>query len=712
MYLFPPRSKNGSKHPDRSEGPASQLMSFGSGSLLWRLTVPCLFGLVCVGALNTGSWLHKFQTEIESAVLERSMETTAVMANAVVEAVWDYDVDGASQILGGFGNLENLVFVEISADGQSFVRHQTALSETIAVSLQSPDAQRTPHLSEDGRIILFTHPVVHPNWGTIGVLMSGFSLEQTQNLLTQTRNRTILSQLLSFGVLGILLIFVLKSVTQPLRRITRIIEDVTGGDLQKDVPFKNRRDEVGRLATAVAVFQQNASRLVEIQAEAETNRRIAESALIDDLTKLPNRRALMGLFEQLDTDEDAQRENNIVLLHMDLDGFKQINDTLGHKAGDHILEIVAARLRDTGQHCRMVARIGGDEFVAVIVLSDGGIADVPALADQLIAALRKPTEFEGQSIRVGCSIGIGYHTARNRDLLDTLVQADIALYRAKANGKNQAVEFDEIQRKVMVQRKSLADQLQLAIERDEFVPYFQPIVDAHTHNIVAVEVLARWQHPDMGLVGPARFLDLATELKLMRFVDRNVLSKAIAAMTDVSAEIRKLPRMSVNVSVDRLMENDLLETLAVVEGSGLNVDVEILESSYLDDLETQVLWQLDKLRDMGVGIHIDDFGTGHSSVAGLLKLRPDVMKIDRQFIGPATQSAKDRAVVEALIAIARSFDIQVTCEGVETTAQAGLMQQLGADRLQGYFFHKPMDGASLRALLHQMTDLQAQRTGS
>ena len=660
-----------------------------------------MLGLIAVAAANTGSWLARFQQEIESSFYLRGEETTGVVADAVAKAVWTFDSEQASEIMQGFAHIEGFTFGLILAEDTHFAQTEglSQIPELATIATRFAEEGEATVFEMNGKV-LFKQKIEYQDTPEIGVLVTGFSFAPTQSLLQSTRQETVLMQMLSFTLLGVMLTFVLRSVTRPLREITQVIDDVTGGNLDRKVPFLAREDEVGRLATAVSVLKKNAKTLISVEAEAEASRRIAKQAVIDELTQLPNRRALMNLFEELERENLLDTPRRIALLHMDLDGFKQINDTLGHKAGDHVLLVVADRLRSVGRACRLVARIGGDEFVAVLLAETDAAEAAKSLADELIPALRAPSDFEGQTVRVGCSIGIAYHDEKNRDLFETLVQADIALYKAKGNGKDQWIEFDEAQRRAVIERKALTDQIQQGLERDEFIPFFQPIVDANTGKIRGIEVLSRWQHPIRGLVGPDHFLELSKELKLMRFIDRTILTQAMDVIMEVS-DLPDLPHLAVNVSVERLMESDLMEVVSSLQNSPVRLVVELLESAYLDDLAERVLWRIDELREMGVGIHIDDFGTGHSSLAGLLRVSPDVMKIDRRFVAAAPHSRKERALIESMLGIAKTFEIETICEGIETDEQAELVRNLGCTMLQGFRYFRPMDADALKSVLRR-----------
>lgn len=669
-------------------------------SLVLRLTLLCLAGLVAVGVVNISLWLTKFNRDIDATFVTNSRETTEVMAQAVTSSVWNFDSGGAQETLAGFLELSGLVYAEVFADSGSFVQlMREGTNPVIADEGQAVFAQTDAGMVQSGDFLIFRQAIVHEVGGEIGVVVTAFSRATKQALIAEARRETVVTQVLSYGLLALLLIAVFHGVTRPLVGVTAVIDDVTSGRLDREVPYLDRADEVGRLAHAVEHFRDNAQALIAVEAEAEANRISAIQAEIDDLTQLPNRRALTNLFDQIEADVAQGGEGGIALLHMDLDGFKQINDTLGHKAGDHVLETVAERLQAVSEACRMVARIGGDEFVAVMTGLHPGDNAPNVLADAVIRSLRAPIPFEGQTVHVGCSVGIAYHEEGKRDLLSTLVHADIALYKAKANGKDQWVEFDEEQRRALMTRKQLTDQIRTALDEGQFIPYFQPIVAASSGEIVGLEVLSRWAHPEQGILEPAAYIDLAKELKLIRFIDRTILEQSVAVMQALSRHVPELPRLSVNVSTERLIEPDLLKTVEALKDGPIRLNIELLESSYLDDVSEQTLWRLDQLRDLGVGIHIDDFGTGHASLAGLLRVAPDVMKIDRRFVMGAPQSHKELAVLESLIGMAAQLGIGVVCEGVETPEQFDLVRKLGCDMIQGFLLHRPMDEAHLRKLL-------------
>jgi diguanylate cyclase (GGDEF)-like protein len=435
-------------------------------------------------------------------------------------------------------------------------------------------------------------------------------------------------------------------------------------------------------------------------AELELARaRIEYNALHDFLTKLPNRMYLERVL-----DERALRcavtGEGLVLLHLDLDRFKHINDTLGHLAGDAMLIHTAQLIKACLGEGDFVARTGGDEFV-VLCNARAGTEGFAVLAQGIIDRVRQPALHEGHECRFGMSIGIagafGEEVVRER----LLVNADIALYRAKKLGGNRFELFTEALHATIMREKQIADSIMRGLERDEFIPFFQPQFDAHTLKLVGVEALVRWRHPVRGILAPSEFLDVAEELSVVGEIDRLVLEQGLAQFHRWRELDLRVPRLSVNVSLRRLQDESLLESLR-----GLNIEpdtlsFELLETIYLDDRDERFLNVIDKIKALGVDIEIDDFGTGYASIVSLTKLRPRRLKIDRQLVIPVVNSRAQRRLVQSIVDIGKSLEIEIVAEGVETMRHARLLRDLGCDILQGYTFAKPMAGDALEQFISQ-----------
>jgi len=446
------------------------------------------------------------------------------------------------------------------------------------------------------------------------------------------------------------------------------------------------------------------TRLMKAKQSAEDRNRELEIArslmehhsLHDSLTGLPNRRYL----DQALLDENAPHKP-AALLHIDLDRFKHINDTLGHAAGDAMLTHAAAVLKENADECDFVARIGGDEFV-IAVTRPTDEKQLAALAGRIIEKMRRPVPFENHQCRIGVSIGIATADTNLPDYgRHMLVDADIALYRAKSNGRNRFEFFSDTLKSEIVRNKQVADDILFGLERQEFMPYFQPQFCARSLEISGVEALARWDHPTEGILTPDRFLKTADELNVVHLIDRIILEQTLWQATRWKAAGIRIPKMSVNVSAGRLNDANLMRSLDGLSFEPGTLSFELLESIFLDEKNDLIASNFERLRKMGIDIEIDDFGTGYASIVSLIHLRPKRLKIDRQLIQPIPHSESQRRLVASIIEIGQSLGIKVVAEGVETMEHARILRDLGCDALQGYAFAAPMPSDKLIAFVRE-----------
>lgn len=425
--------------------------------------------------------------------------------------------------------------------------------------------------------------------------------------------------------------------------------------------------------------------------------RIEHNALHDSLTGLPNRRYLDDMLKRHAASGYAG-SGSIALLHIDLDRFKQINDTLGHAAGDAMLIHASAVLRANCRDNDFVARVGGDEFVVLTTASDGDIY-LGTLAERIVKQMHAPVTYEGHQCRFGVSIGIAAERGSAIDSKRLLINADIALYRAKARGRNRFEFFSEALQAEVVNTKRVADEILNGLERDEFIAYYQPQFDAHTLDLVGVEALARWRHPTEGIKAPDSFMPIAEELNVVATIDRLILEQSLAALARWEAKGLKVPRASVNVSLRRLNDENLINGLRELDIAPGRISFELVESIYLDDGDAIVGWNIDQLKELGIDVEIDDFGTGYASIVSLQKLRPTRLKIDRQLVHPILVDLAQRQLLTSIIDIGKSMGIEVIAEGVETMEHASILRDLGCDILQGYAFARPLSETDLEAFL-------------
>jgi diguanylate cyclase (GGDEF)-like protein/PAS domain S-box-containing protein len=422
----------------------------------------------------------------------------------------------------------------------------------------------------------------------------------------------------------------------------------------------------------------------------------------DALTSLPNR-AMFSEVLNLAIQNARRYSRNFAVLFIDLDRFKNINDTLGHEAGDKLLQEMGARLTQTVRASDVVARLGGDEFV-VLVQEVNEAKQVAVVARKVLSALVKPIVIQRQECRVTASIGICMFPAEAHDEQALMKNADIAMYRAKEDGKNNYKFYSEEMNIHSFERLALETSLRRGLERSEFVLHYQAKLDLHTGNINGVEALVRWQHPDLGMVPPAQFIPLAEETGLIVPLGKWVLVTACAQ--NVAWQQEGLPplHMAVNLSARQFADEDLVKDIAAaLESTGLRpelLELELTESMVIQNTERagRVLAEIKK---MGVRLAIDDFGVGYSSLTHLKRFPIDTLKVDRSFIRDLPQNAEDKALTEAIIAMGKSLNLTVVAEGVETQEQKTFLQERDCDEMQGFFFSKPIPSGEFAELLRK-----------
>ena len=391
----------------------------------------------------------------------------------------------------------------------------------------------------------------------------------------------------------------------------------------------------------------------------------------------------------------AEGGPGFALLCIDLDHFKDVNDSLGHAAGDEVLRQAAQRLNEAVRHGDHVARLGGDEF-AVLQTGVSNAADVSTLAERIVAALAVPYEVAGRRVHCGGSAGAAIHGVDATEQEDLLHKADLALYRAKAAGRNTFSFYDATMDEQLQDRRTLTHDLRDAIGSDQMTLAFQPLYAGNGRTLTGYEALLRWQHPTRGNVGPAKFIPLAEDTGLIDALGRWVLQRACA---DAATWPDPLS-VAVNLSAAQFRHGDLVEVVtAALDAAGLaphRLELEITESLLMSNTE-QILSTLRALSAMGIRIAMDDFGTGYSSLAYLWRFPFDKVKIDRAFTQNLGDDPKVNLIVHSIISLAHSLDIRVNAEGVETPSQMAALQDHGCDELQGFLLGRP---SPLKALTH------------
>jgi diguanylate cyclase (GGDEF)-like protein len=454
------------------------------------------------------------------------------------------------------------------------------------------------------------------------------------------------------------------------------------------------------------------------QVQDITDRRAAEEQLVhqathDPLTGLPNRALLMDRLQMELSRERPERGPGTAAVFVDLDGFKAVNDGLGHDVADQVLVEVARRFRQQVRPADTVARLGGDEFV--IMCRDavrGEPGNAVELAERLGLALTRPIIIDATEVTVTASIGVAYATGAHATAEGLIRDADTAMYRAKARGKNRYDVFDETLRGRATDRVAVEQALRRGLREERFRLFFQPVVDVRTAAPVAVEALVRLDDAERGLLAPDTFIEAAEDSGLIVPIGAWAMAEACRQLAEWRSGRLAAPdlHVAVNLSVRQASRPDLVDTvvLTLVE-AGLPPQVLALEvtESVLIDADATTVRQLGQLRDMGIRIGIDDFGTGYSSLTYLKTLPVSFLKIDKSFVSGLVDDPSDRKIVAGVIRLAQALGLHTVAEGVEDPAQLAMLREFGCDQAQGYLFGRPRPGPPDSAMLKPTSAVNA-----
>lgn len=434
----------------------------------------------------------------------------------------------------------------------------------------------------------------------------------------------------------------------------------------------------------------------DISERVETQAQMEKLAFYDPLTGLDNRRLFRDRLEQ-GLKRVRRSRKSMALLFLDLDQFKRINDTLGHDAGDELLCAVAQRLRSCVREEDIVSRLGGDEFT--ILLSDIGHAEAASVvARKILLALQTPITLGEQEITISCSIGITIAPEDSMNASVLMRNADLAMYRAKDQGRNNFQYFTDDMNTESQARMSLENELRLAVNNEDFVVFFQPQIDLNLRRICGFEALVRWRHEQVDLIPPDRFIPVAEETGLIIKVGEIVLLQACRQLRSMQLDGMGGYTVAVNLSARQFRDRNLVSMVRrTLRETGLDprwLELEITESMLMDNIE-QAIDILTELKSLGVTIAIDDFGTGYSSLSYLTRLPVDKLKVDRSFVSNLPESPRHTAIATAIIAMAQRLRLQVVAEGVETQPQANFLHNHQCSIVQGYLYGRPVDAASL-----------------
>jgi len=480
----------------------------------------------------------------------------------------------------------------------------------------------------------------------------------------------------------------------PKHAAPRAAEDIQDAEVRLEAHARelfNANVSLQRLADTLA------GRIQELEVERA---RVLHIGRTDALTGLLNRGAFVaGLQEKLGA--SSRFGTTIALIVVDLDYFKEINDSLGHEAGDHLLQRVGQRLGEVARAGDLVARLGGDEFAVVAELSDPGYA--APLAARLTRVLSSPLDIDGRPVRPCASIGVALFPQDAADSSELQRCADMALYRAKSEGRNQWSMFDKSLREDADRRRAEEADLRRAVDAGEIVPWFQPVIDASSGQVLSLEVLARWDHRDGRRIGPDNFIPMAEELGLIGRIDEDVFARA-CSLSHAWVTEGLVGGIACNVSPRELLDagfaNNLIARLETLGFPPHALTVEITESFLLQDLGL-ARDHMTRLAGHGVGIALDDFGMGYSNLRALMQLPIDTVKIDRSLTADICTDDRIATLVSLLAQTTRTLGLTLIAEGVEEDSHAIMLRSVGCNRMQGFLFAAPMPAEKVEAYLRE-----------
>ena len=511
------------------------------------------------------------------------------------------------------------------------------------------------------------------------------------SLLTQTLTTVSVATL---GVMTIALLL-LNRLLQPLSRLssfTRQIESAKNYSLRFSLQGKNEVAQLGHninsmLDTINQELEKNKSHTKTLEAQQVTMTKLAN---YDGLTGLPNRQFIMDTLRYKLADAKRNGEDQ-ALMFFDLDGFKSINDSLGHEAGDHVLVEVANRVTQLMRDGDLVSRLGGDEFL-IVPNGQPSIAELKEISMRLLHTIDQPIILKGVELRIGLSIGIASAVDAHYDLTDLVSNADVAMYRSKSNGRGTYTLFssdliEDYKRKLLI-----TNSIVRAIEDDEFKLYYQAKINREG-LLFGFEALIRWVHPTLGHISPGEFIPIAEQSGKIPTITKWVIAQVCQEMQAIQSLTERDLRISLNLSAHDLHSDELYdyvnEQMSEHHVNPYFVEFEVTESAYLESFSTSNDC-LKKLGELGCSIALDDFGTGYSSLSYLTQIKIDTLKIDQQFVKEIDYSSRSRLVTSTIIDLAKSLNLTICAEGIESRIQQSYLTELGCDYYQGYLYSKPL----------------------
>jgi diguanylate cyclase (GGDEF)-like protein len=684
------------------------------GKLILIVLITCGISLV----VATGGFVAKEASSLFREQRDEMESLAKIIGNNVSSAILFDDQTSAIDTIAPLRIRRNIlaayvldgqdrVFARYVATGQdrrfSSLEHLLAdaksVNRRITIQKLADDNGKIFSLRDLSSLVL----AIHDDHKRIGTLILFADNRLLFGKLLTTLGTAFLITIGSFGLAWLISSRLQKTISYPIVQLARTMQKVSDTKDYSIRVNKDSNDEIGNLITGFNQMLEEIEdrNLVLLQRQEHLH----QLAHFDSLTHLPNRSLF---YDRLSQALNYCKRNNKVLsvMFIDLDHFKDINDTYGHRCGDLLLTLVSSRLSGVVRDCDTLARLGGDEFT-LFVQDIGNRSNASVVAQTIYALFEVPFSLEGKDIFVSCSIGITLFPDDGEKVDDLLMYADIAMYFAKEAGKNTFRFYEPEMNQASGERLSLQTDLHHALTRREFLLHYQPKLDIQSNEITGFEALIRWQHPKRGLIAPNTFIPLAELAGIIVPISDWVLQQACCQAKILQEQGYGPFKMAVNLSASHFKRHTVVASVQhALEFSGLDpayLELELTESILIQNTQS-TLDTLQELKGLGVSLAIDDFGTGYSSLSYLHRFPIDTLKIDRSFIIRMDDCEEDLAIVTAIISMGLSLKMHVIAEGVETDKQLALLRDKGCHAIQGYLFSKPLSADDILPLLCQLTN--------
>jgi diguanylate cyclase (GGDEF)-like protein len=657
-------------------------MRFSLGA---KFTATVLLILTATMAANTYYFVHTSTRMQEQELHERGRMLGRLISLISPQAILAFDYLQLNDYTREVSSQPDVVYgVIVTPQGvpisSYFKGSESGTNKPFHSATPKELVERLQQFGADEEVVKLDFPIAHND-----VVLGRFLVGISRHSLTKEVQRQVVLQMLLFGgvvlFLGAAIYAVFRfNVLQPIQRLIAASREVGRG--QYPVVEVSSTDELGQLAQAFNAMAEEVKR-----EQAKLHRQ----ANFDSLTGLPNR---MMAFERLNHEINRAKRSRerFALMFIDLDNFKDVNDSLGHAAGDQLLVAIGAKLQSCLRESDSVARLGGDEFLVLVTDVEREV-DIERIAERLLQSVAEPQELRGRKVVAKCSVGIAIYPDNGETAEALMANVDNAMYQAKDKESGSAVFFTEEMNVRLHERMQMEQDLSAAIEFGQLALHFQPIVDTATQHPRGAEVLLRWYHPERGLVSPADFIPVAEASGQIVEIGDWVLEQACRCWSEWRTRGIAPGFLAINISgvqFRKRFSNRVGELMTIYGVPPQALELEITERVLLAD-QDQVADELEKLRALGVRLSLDDFGTGYSALSYLKRFKFDLLKIDQSFVSGLPHNPDDVSVVKAILAMARGLDLKVVAEGVENNEQLHFLMSQDCEYAQGYFFAKPVD---------------------